>query len=62
MSCGDKETFKKILSTPHKVDGKRLDCNIAFRKRASNQIGDNESRKVFIGGINNTINNGKGTQ
>lgn len=59
MSCGDKETFKNILSTPHKVDGKRLDCNIAFRKRSSNQIGDNESRKVFIGGVNNSITNRK---
>ena len=58
VSCGDKPTFKKILGEQHSIDGKKIDCNIAFRKRSSNQFGNNENRKVFIGGINNQLKNG----
>jgi RNA-binding protein Musashi len=59
VSCADQETFERIIKNQHTIDGKRIDCNVAFTKRNSSQYGNNENRKVFIGGVNNSLNNGK---
>jgi hypothetical protein len=57
VSCADKPTFDAIIKNQHTIDGNRIDCNVAFTKKTILVPGSNEDRKVFVGGVNNSISN-----
>lgn len=52
------EAFEKILKCERlMVDGRLVNCNIAFKENKQKKDNSTENCKVFIGGLHNDVNN-----
>lgn len=59
ITCSDASTYKKILAQVHVIDGKKVDCNAAYKKNHDADSHSSFLRRLFVGGLGNAINDGK---
>lgn len=52
ISCNNVNTYQRILSTEHVIDGRVIDCHDSFKKNEEpEKFKDNANKKIFVGGL-----------
>lgn len=52
ISCNNVNTYQRILSTEHVIDGRIIDCHDSFKKNEEpEKFKDNANKKIFVGGL-----------
>jgi len=52
ISCNNINTYQRILSADHVIDGRVIDCHDSFKKTEEPQkFKENANKKIFVGGI-----------
>jgi len=56
ITCGNMQTYEKILLSEHLINGKLVDCNSAFKKVEGKEAHiSKEGRTIFVGGLSRDI-------